>query len=157
SQPVKVKAEKDGRIAGVQSSACGGSQVEAVDVEKGTISFGDKVKPELAGKTFAGAPEASIPIESKPGKLADRPGGAFVTLNLAVDRRTVRGIDAQGPLICDCGGTLLGAVDAEKGTVTFGDKARPDLAGRAFAVAADARVTIENKPGKLADVPADAF
>jgi hypothetical protein len=141
----------------VQSSACGGSPVQSVDVEKRTIAFGDKVRPELAGKTFAVAEDALITIDGKRGKLADVPGGAFVTLNLAVDQRTVRGLDAQGPLICDCGGTLIKAVDVEKGTITLDDKARPGLAGRTIAVAADARISIENKPGKLTEVPADAF
>src|SRR5262249_36552589 len=82
------------------------------------------------------------------GKLADLSGDAFVTLNFAVDQRTVRVIDAKGPPICDCGGSLVKSVDALKGTLTVDD--------RTYAVAKQASIVIDGKQAKLADLSAGA-
>ncbi len=142
---------------GPQVNDCAGSQVKAVDVEKGTITFDDKARAEVAGKTFRVAPDAFIVIDGKPSKLAGLPGGAFVNLTFAVDRETIRHVNAQGPQISDCSGSMVKAVDAEKGTITFDDKARVELAGKTFAVAPDACIMIDGKPGKLAGLPAGAF
>ena len=64
-----------------------GSPVKAVDAENHTIAFDDKVRAELAGKTFRVAPDAFILIDGKRGKLADLPAGAFVNLGFSVDRK----------------------------------------------------------------------
>jgi RNA polymerase sigma factor (sigma-70 family) len=136
---------------------CGGSLVKTVDIERNTITFDDKARAEVAGKTFTVAKDANIVIDGKPGKLADVPAGAYVGLSLSVDRQTALSVNAQGPGVGDCGGSLVKAVDVEKNTITFDDKAHPDVAGRTFYVALDANIVIDGKPGKLAEVPAGAF
>jgi RNA polymerase sigma factor (sigma-70 family) len=137
---------------------CHGSLVKAVDVSSGTITFDDKARAEVAGKTFTLAKDALIAIDGKPGKLSDIPPGCYVQMNLCVDRQTVGMIHAQGPSnICDCGGSLVTTVDAEKRTITFDDKARTEVAGKTFAVAKNANITIDGKPGKLADLPAGSY
>jgi hypothetical protein len=142
---------------GPQVSDCSGSLVKAVDVERSTITFDDKARVELAGKTFPVADNASITIDGKPGKLSGLPAGAFVNLTFAVDRKTVQHLSAQGAqLLCDCGGSMVKAVDAEKGTITFDDKVRAEVAGKTFSVAKDAGIVINGKPGKLSELPAGA-
>jgi RNA polymerase sigma factor (sigma-70 family) len=137
---------------------CGGSLVKAVDVEKNTITFDDKARPEVAGKTFTVAKDANIAIDGKPGTLAGVPAGAYVDLRLTVDQQTARSLNAQGPqVLCDCGGSLVKAVDVEKNTITFDDKARPEVAGKTFTLAKDANIAIDGKPGRLAGVPAGAY
>ncbi len=137
---------------------CGGSPVKAVDATLNTITFDDKARAEVAGKTFPISKGANIVIDGKPGKLTDVPSGAYVSLRLSVDRQTAIHVHAQGPGgICDCGGSLVTAVDAEKHTITFDDKCRAEVAGKTFAVAKDALIAIDGKPGKLADLPAGAY
>jgi RNA polymerase sigma factor (sigma-70 family) len=143
---------------GPDLGGCGGSCVKAVDAENGTITFDDKAAAEVAGKTFTVAKDALVTIEGKPGKLADIPPGAHVNLLLTVDRQAARQVRVQGPpALCDCGGSLVKAVDAEKGTITFADKARAEVAGKTFTVAPDAFILIDAKPGKLADLPPGSY
>src|SRR5947208_2714246 len=131
--------------------------VKAVDAEKRTITFDDKAPAELAGKTFNVAEGANLRIDGEPGQLAGLPAGAFVSLGLSVDRQTVRNIDAQGPNLGGCGGSPVKAVDADKGTITFDDKAPAELAGKTFTVAKGAGVSIDGRPGQLADVPVGSY
>ena len=135
-----------------------GSLVKAVDAEKRTISFDDRAMPQVAGKTFTVAADAHIVIEGKPGKLADLPAGAHVNLILTVDQQSARQVHAQGaPVACDCGGSLVKAVDVEKSTITFDDRARAEVAGKTFAIAKDAFILIDGKQGTLAELPVGAM
>jgi RNA polymerase sigma factor (sigma-70 family) len=137
---------------------CGGSLVKAVDVEKGTITFDDKARAEIAGKTFLVAKDAVIVIDGKPGKLTSLPTGAYVSLRLTLDGQTAWEVFAQGPsAVCDCGGSLVRAVDVQNGTITFDGKARAEVAGKTFAMARDALIQIDGKPGKLTELPTGAF
>src|SRR5207244_3698377 len=143
---------------GPHLGGCGGSPVKAVDVERRTITFDDKAIAEVAGKTFAVGKDANIVIDGKPGNLAGVPAGAYINVTLAVDQQTVGTIHAQGPPVqCDCGGSPVKAVDAERRTITFDDKARAEVAGKTFTVASDALIVIDGKPGRLADLPAGAY
>src|SRR5262249_18479665 len=137
---------------------CNGNPVKAVDAEKRTISFDDKMRVELAGKTFRVADDACVNVDGKRAKLSDVPAGAWVNLSLAVDPKPARVLGAMGPpFLCDCGGSLVTAVDAGKGTITFDSKTRAEIAGKTFSVAKDAAVTIDGKRAKLSDLPAGAY
>jgi hypothetical protein len=136
---------------------CNGSEVKAVDAEKGTITFGDKVRAEVAGKTWTVAKEATVNIDGKQSKLSELPAGAFVNLVFCVDRKTIRHIQAQGPQVRSHEAAPVKAVDARKGTITFDDKAPAAVAGKTFAVARDARIEIDGKRAQLADLPAGAL
>jgi RNA polymerase sigma factor (sigma-70 family) len=154
---VDQKTARSLNAQGAQVGGCGGSPVAAVDVERSTITFDDKAAREVAGKTFTVAKNAYIVLDGKRGKLADLPTGARVNLGLCVDQKTARNINAQGPQVGEHGGSLVKAVDVEKGTITFADKASPDVAGKTFPVARDASLSIDGKPGKLADLPKGAL
>jgi hypothetical protein len=129
-------------------------RVKAVDARNNTITFdADRQPAEVAGKTLSVAPNATISLDDGPGKLAALPPGTDVGLTLSVDRKTVRGINARGPHIGGFGGAIVLAVDATNNTITV------DINGegeKTFAVAKDARIQINGKPAKLADVPNEA-
>jgi RNA polymerase sigma factor (sigma-70 family) len=133
---------------------CGGSLVKAVDVERRTITFDDKARAEVAGKTFTLTKNALVQIDGQIGKLEAVSPGCYVQMNLLVDGQTVGMVWAQGPSnVCDCGGSCVTAVDAEKRTITFDDKARAEVAGKTFTLAKNALVQIDGKPGTLAALP----
>ncbi len=143
---------------GPHLGGCGGSCVKAIDVEKRTRTFDDKAIAEVAGKTFVVGKNANIVIDGKAGDLAGLPVGSYVNVTLSVDRQTVGTIHAQGPpVVCDCGGSMVKAVDGANHTITFDDKAHAAVAGVTFSVATDALITIDGRPGKLAELPTGAY
>ena len=64
------------------------------------------------------------------------------------DRKTARDIRAERPQVSG----VVKAVDARKNTLAVEDNGAP----KTFTVTGDARVEIDGKPGKLADVPPGA-
>jgi hypothetical protein len=59
----------------------------------------------------------------------------------------------QGPSnFCDPDGIAVKAVDVENGTITFDDRANPNVAGRTFTLAKDVNIVIDGKAGKLSAV-----
>jgi RNA polymerase sigma factor (sigma-70 family) len=138
------------RIGASGSSDFG--SVKSVDAANSTITLTGGPPNDRTYKVPADAP---ISIDGKPGKLADIPTGANMhALNLCADQKTVSSINAVGPGYHHVG---VKAVDDEKKTITIDDQAPPDVAGKTFAVAADALIEIDGKPGKLAGIPAGAF
>ena len=131
--------------------------VTAIDAEKETITVGEKAPPELVGKTIGLAANADIRVDGQNGKLADVPVGAFVSVVLSVDRRKIRRLQAEGPNLGGCGGSMVKAVDLENRYLVFGDRAAADVAGRTFRVAANANILIDGRPGRLGDVPPGAY
>jgi RNA polymerase sigma factor (sigma-70 family) len=131
--------------------------VKSVDNYKNTITIDGNAPADVAGKTLAVAPDANIQIDGKPGKLVGIPAGAFVNLGLSVDKQTARDLQAEGPNLGGCGGSMVKAVDAEKSTITFDDRAATDVAGKSFTLLKDAFIAIDGKPGKLADLPSGSF
>src|SRR5262249_47283688 len=100
-----------------------GSMLKAVDVEKGTITFDDNCRAEVAGKTFTLAKDANIVIDGKPGKLPALTPGTFVDMRLRVDRRTVGSLHTCGQPVPGIG--VVKAVDTQKHTITVDDKTYP--------------------------------
>jgi RNA polymerase sigma factor (sigma-70 family) len=139
---------------GPNLGGCGGSLVKAIDVQKRTLTFDKKAPPDVAGRTFAIAANAPVWIDGKPAALSDVPAGCFVNLLLRTDGKTAGHVRAQGPSnLCEPGGSVVKAVDVEKGTITFDDKVRSEVAGKTFALATDANIAIDGKPGTLAALP----
>ena len=118
--------------------------VRAVDAAQSTITLANK----QGEKTFSVAKDASVSIDGKPGKLADLPVEAHVTLNLAGDPATALSVQATGPQIPG----VVKAIDAARNTITVAHKSGE----KTFAVAKDASVRVDGKPGKLADLPVEA-
>jgi RNA polymerase sigma factor (sigma-70 family) len=140
---------------GPNLGGCGGSLVQAVDIQKRTITYDKKAPRDIAGKTFTIAQDAFITINgNKTGTLADVPVGCYVNLLLRVDGRMARQVHAQGPSnLCKPGGSVVKGVDVEKGTITFDESAGAELAGKTFTLAKDANIVIDGKPGKLSALP----
>jgi hypothetical protein len=137
---------------------CGGSPVKSVDTEKNTITFDDKARPEIAGKTFQIGKNANITIDGKPGRLSGIPPGSHVNLAMSVDGQFALRVNAQGPPVdCDCGGSMVKSVNVEKRTITFDDKARGSVAGKTFNVAPDANIIVDGGPGTLAQAAAGTY
>jgi RNA polymerase sigma factor (sigma-70 family) len=134
---------------------CGGSLVQAVDVQKRAITFDKKASRDIAGKTFTIASDAFITINgNRTGTLADVPAGCYVNLHLRVDGKTVGRVNAQGPSnLCDCEGSVVKAIDVEKGTITFDDKTKGEVAGKTFTLAKDANIVIDGQRGNLSALP----
>jgi RNA polymerase sigma factor (sigma-70 family) len=74
-----------------------------------------------------------------------------------VKEKTNKDDQAHVAQVGSCEGAQVKAVDAEKRTITFHDKAPAAVAGKTFPVAQDANIVIDGKPGKLSELPAGAF
>src|SRR5262249_45447553 len=86
----------------------------------------------------------------EPGRLADVPVGATVTLRLSVDQTAVVALQAEGATVHG-GGT---AVDAARHTITPSHKGGAD---RTYPVSKGGAGVLDGKGGKkLADVPVEA-
>src|SRR5262249_30874740 len=134
------------RAQGPNVGDCGGSLVKAVDAVNYTLTFDDKAGPAVAGEKLVVGRGANIVIDGKTGSLSAIPAGCIVDLTLSADRQTALRVNAQGPSnICDCGGSIVAAVDPEKGTITFDDRARTEVAGKTFFVSKGANIIIDNK------------
>jgi RNA polymerase sigma factor (sigma-70 family) len=140
---------------GPNLGGCGGSLVKAVDIQKRTITFDKKAARDIAGKTFTIASDVHITINgNRTGTLAEVPAGCYVNLLLRVDGKTVGRVDAQGPSnLCDHEGSVVKAVDVEKGTITFDDRAKGEVAGKTFTLAKDANIVIDGQRGSLSALP----
>lgn len=137
---------------------CAGSPVKSVDTALNTITFDEGGTPDVSGKTFTLAKDAQIMVDGKPATLTSVPPGCFVTITLRVDGQLVGRLNAQGPSnVCDCGGSQVTAIDVEKGTITFGEKARAEVAGKTFALAKGANIVIDGGPGKLDNLPVGSY
>ena len=112
-------------------------------VDAGALTVTNKA----GAKTYAVAPDAAIMIDGRPGKLADVPIQAHVTLNLSDDEKNALSVQVQGPHVPG----LVKAVDADKNTITVANK----LGEKSYDVARNLSVNIDGKPSKLADLSVD--
>jgi hypothetical protein len=125
--------------------------VKAVDAANNTLT----VNGNGTDRTFRVPPNTHIVIDGKRGTLAGIPAGAGLhCLSLCVDQQTAHGMNVVGPGYHH---VPVKAVDAAARTITIDDKAPAAIAGKVLAVAADANIEIDGKPGQLAGIPAGAF
>jgi uncharacterized protein (TIGR03067 family) len=141
---VDLQTARDLHAEGPNLGDCGGSQISAVDVEKSTITFGDKGAATVIGKTFTLTKDAWITIDGKAAKLADLPTGSYVNITLTVDQQLVRSLGAQGPRVAG----VVKVVDAVKNSVIIDDAT--------YIVAKDAIVVVDGKTRSLAELPVGA-
>jgi len=127
--------------------------VTAVDTEKKTITVSTGQTGE---KTYLVSDDTEITIDGQGGQtLRGIPNGASLhALNLCVDQKTAYSINVQGPSLHH---VPVKSVDADGLTISFSEKAHPDLAGQTYKVTKDAVIRIDGEPGKLADIPEGAF
>ncbi len=114
--------------------------LKAVDADKGTLTIAHRD----GDRTFSVARDAVLVNNGRPATLFELPARAFVTLGLA-DERTARTVEAVGPNV----GGILKAVDAARNAVTLDERDSE----RTFTVTRNGSVTIDGRPGKLADLP----
>jgi Cu/Ag efflux protein CusF len=148
--------EKTVRNVRAEGSQVIGAYVRAVDAEKRTITLEARELDRLAevdGKTFTVAADARVEIDGKPGQLAEVPVGALVDLGVSADQMTARSVQARGSCVGGFGTAVVKSVDAEKNTITLEINQEGD---KTFAVAKDAAIEIDGKPGKLTDLPKGA-
>jgi hypothetical protein len=115
---------------------------EGKKTEEKTYTLGDDVKVILEDNLT----KTNTPKE---GKLADLTEGTHVSLQLAVDKKTVVAISARGPGI---GGSVK-AVDPSKNTITVLVKEDGGPAEKHLTVAEGARIIIDDGLGKKGDAP----
>jgi RNA polymerase sigma factor (sigma-70 family) len=138
------------RISANGSSDFG--QVKAVDPANSTITVTGGPPND---RVYNVPTDAPITIDGQPATLAAIPFGAGLhALNLRVDQKTVSSINVVGPKYHR---VEVKAVDADNRTITFDDKAPNLIANKALAVAPEAGIEIDGKPGRLAAIPAGAF
>jgi hypothetical protein len=134
--------------------------IKATNAKKNTITLGVQQGEEISAKTFQLAKDAPIhAAAAKTGKvpelkLADLATGALAELRLSLDGKEVVAILTAGPRV---EGTVK-TVDARKGTVTLtvAPKGQP-AEEKTFRLARDARVEIDGRAGKVADLPTEAL
>ncbi len=127
-------------------------RLEGVDAEKNnvTISTFNRQAGVSTDKTYPLAKDAKSLRDGKEAKPADLKKGGRATLTLSADQKAVVAVSVVG-------GTTqvaLKSIDAEKNTVTFTAETRQGKVDRTLQVAKDAKVTLEGKEAKLADVKA---
>jgi RNA polymerase sigma factor (sigma-70 family) len=124
--------------------------VKAVEAAKNSITLTVFVRKGDPGedRTFVLAKDAAVWIDGKESKLADLPVEAAVTVRLSPDQKHANSIQAEGRSTY---GTVK-AVDAGANSITLADK----TGEHTLAVSKDASISIDGKPGKLADVPVES-
>jgi hypothetical protein len=112
-------------------------EVKALDAARNTVTIAVKGGSE----TFTLLKDADIEIDGKPAKLGDVPVGTNVTLYLTVRVGSLQATGAHVP-------GHVKSVDAAKSTLTLTNKS----GDQTFEVAKDARIAIDGKLSKLADL-----
>ncbi len=125
--------------------------VKAVDAARNslTLSYARGKSEPTEERAFDVPKGASVRIDGKEGKLSDLPTEAAVTVNLAPDQKTVTSLQADGKNVYGA----VNAVNAVQGSITLANKGGEQT----YAVKQNVPVTIDGKPGKLANVPVDAM
>jgi hypothetical protein len=122
---------------------CGGSMVKYVDPTNYTITFDEKTRGGVAGKTFTIAKEAQFTVDGRAGTLAEIPPGAYVSARCRVDK-TIGMINANGPAFAG----VLKAIDAANNSITVDNTTYP--------VAKNALIVIDGKQCPLSSMPTGA-
>jgi hypothetical protein len=138
-------------------------KVLAVDPKKQQLRLQTRAgrgDEEGAEETYLVAGDADVLLDDgkgrrfslKEGQLADVPVGAVVTGKLSVDQQAIMSLRAEGNTVQG----MLKAVDPEKNTITLtlrtGRGREDPTEDKTYTVAKDARILIEGKDSKLADI-----
>jgi len=128
-------------------------KLEAVDAEKNSVTLATFKRGEgKTEKTYSVAKDARIVRDGNEAKLADLKQGSQATLKLSEDQKTVVGINAGTQPTS----APLKAVDASKNTITVTVGNRVAKEDKTYQVLKDAKIMIDGKEGKLADLKVGA-
>jgi RNA polymerase sigma factor (sigma-70 family) len=133
--------------------------LKAVDAGKNTITLASHPRGgDAEEKTFEVAKNAVVLLDDgrgrrlsiKEGKLADAPVGCVAQVKLSADQKAVAALRVEGPTASG----RIKSLDAGKGTITLeifiARGENPEE--KTYSIAKDARVTVDGKEVKLADV-----
>jgi hypothetical protein len=125
--------------------------VRAVDVGKNVITVASKGKGGFSEKAFPLAKGVRVDLpgakKGEHGKLSDVAKGMSVSLQLSVDKKTVRGISVHRPTFS--GG--IQQVDTNQNTITITYKAGKGHKEKTFALAKDVHIQLpDTKKGQKA-------
>jgi len=88
-------------------------------------------------------------LSLKAGKLADAPVGGSATVRLSPDGASAVTVRVEGPSVVG----LFKGSDAAKNTITVTlFRSRDDMEQKTYTLAADARVTVDGRDGKLSEL-----
>jgi RNA polymerase sigma factor (sigma-70 family) len=144
------------QVRGAREQARQGTTVagtlQGVDADKNrvTISIFSRRDAVTTEKSYDVSRDAKILRDGKEAKLAALKKGGRATLTLSADQKIVVGITVTGSTLF----APLKSADAEKNTVTITVETRQGKQDRTYSVAKDARVTVDGKEARLADLKA---
>jgi hypothetical protein len=136
--------------------------VKEMDSKKNTITVTSaRGREQAEERTVELAKDTVIVIDDgkgnrfsfKEGKPGDVVTGSMVNVRLSLDQKTAATIRAEGPYVAG----LLKSVDAAKGTITVATHVArgENPEEKTLTLAKDARIILDGKPTKLADIKID--
>ncbi|MCS6864727.1 MAG: sigma-70 family RNA polymerase sigma factor [Gemmataceae bacterium] len=144
SKPAPAEGEKPAQPT-VRKS---GGKVASVDAKAHTLMLAIKSDAGIVERLVKVAPDAKITIDGKKATLADVPKNSTAALLLSTEK------EGQWPIATEVritGSTVSGIVAQVSGhTIVLEGEKNP----RSFALAANAQVTVNGQPAKLADIAA---
>ena len=151
--PIVADEEAAEQDRAQRPQAKGGATVagtlQAVDADKLSVTVSTFNHRDGAGeKTLPVAKDAKILRDGKAAQLADLKKGNKATLTLSADQKTVVSISAGTPPLS----APLKSVDASKNTISVTVGTRAAKEDKTYQVAKDAKITIDGKEAKLADL-----
>ncbi|HKB42697.1 MAG TPA: hypothetical protein VKD72_40080, partial [Gemmataceae bacterium] len=127
-------------------------KLEAVDADKLSVTISTFTRQTGAStdKSYPVAKDAKVMQDGKEVKLGELKKGARATLMLSADQKSVVSVSVSG----NTTQVPLKAVDADKNTITITAETRQGKVDRTYQVAKDAKVTVDGKEARLADLKA---
>jgi RNA polymerase sigma factor (sigma-70 family) len=126
-----------------------GALVRALSHDGSTITVQSEDKGAITDAVYRIAPDAKVVINNKKGRLADVRPKMQVSLHMSAVKPLVVGVTAAGPKVEG----IVTAVHPAEHTISLNIK-NTHLTSVGVPVAQDARVMIDGKEGKLADLQA---
>lgn len=125
-------------------------KIVSLDVAKNAVTVGTARRGEATmTKTYAVAKDAKILRDGREVKLADLRSAMQVTLKLSADEKEVTSLSVTSPAF----NAPLKSVDATKNTITITNTMRGGVKeDKTYNVAKDARIMIDGKESRLADL-----
>jgi RNA polymerase sigma factor (sigma-70 family) len=122
-------------------------KLESIDASSVTIGYFKRGEGAVS-KTYTLAKDIKISRDGKDAKLADLKKGVQVSLKLSADQKSAVAITFDTPAVS----APLKSVDANKNTITVTVGPRGAKEDKTYDVAKDAKIVIDGKESKLADL-----
>ncbi len=128
------------------------ARFKAFDASQNTLFVKHKMGENFVDATWDIDRDSEIIVDGKKGKLTGLAEGCPLKVWFSDDaRKRVSALEAEGPPVGGRGNRPVHSVDAKKSTITLRMGERKDNV-KTYPVAKDAKIIIDGKDGKLADV-----